>query len=316
MNLAFNARDAMPAGGRLTIETRNVELDEAFASEHLEAGLGPHVMLGVSDTGTGMDAETRSRIFEPSSPPRSREREPASACRRSTASSSRAAAPSGSTASSAAGRRSRSTMPRVEGTIERPVPRGGDEPRRTRDGARRPRTTDAVRLLTRFALERYGYTVLATSGGAEALQVATSLPGPIHVLLHRHADGGYDRNRSGREDRGRLAGHQSRLHVGLFRECQRLERRSPGSCGAARETIHRRDPGAQASPGARLPRPATVVPGSRRGRLGSPPVGRILQGRAQAPTATRAAADRGRFANSLDCLQIERPMEPNIWVPV
>jgi two-component system, cell cycle sensor histidine kinase and response regulator CckA len=95
MNLVVNARDAMPHGGKVTLETAHIGTEAVRARRPAGLPLGEYVMLAVTDTGVGMDSETQRRIFEPSSRPRTKKREPAWGFRSCTTSYDRAADISG-----------------------------------------------------------------------------------------------------------------------------------------------------------------------------------------------------------------------------
>ncbi len=183
MNLAINARDAMPSGGRLAIETGNVELDEAFARTNPEARPGPHVVLAVSDTGHGMDAQTMSRIFEPFFTTK----EEGKGTGLGLATVYGIVRQSGGTVNVASqpGRGTTFTvyLPRVEAEIEMAArvplaaPLGGTETILLVEDA------EALRLLVRELLESAGYTVLDAEAPDEALSLLQSTPGPIHLVL-------------------------------------------------------------------------------------------------------------------------------------
>ncbi|MBM3778837.1 MAG: response regulator, partial [Acidimicrobiia bacterium] len=183
VNLAVNARDAMPTGGTLTIETRDVMLDESHAAEHPSVQPGPHVMLAVSDTGIGMDEATRRQIFEPFFSTKG----PGKGTGLGLSTVYGIVAQSGGTVDvySKVGRGStfRIYLPRAEGTVEThphvrmpAAPGGGEVVLLVED-------EEGVRLLATRILESAGYTVLAAAGGEEALRLIEHLDQPVHLIL-------------------------------------------------------------------------------------------------------------------------------------
>jgi len=184
MNLAINARDAMPGGGTLTIETANVELDEAGAARHADVKPGSYVMLAVSDTGTGMDPETRARIFEPFFT--TKEQDVGTGLGLSTAYGIIKQSGGHIDVDTAIGKGTtfRIYLPRSRrgpgaASPQEAVPevRGGSETILVVEDE------EVVRGLARRALERYGYRVLVAADGEQALRLARQHPGRIHLLL-------------------------------------------------------------------------------------------------------------------------------------
>jgi signal transduction histidine kinase/ActR/RegA family two-component response regulator len=181
VNLAVNARDAMPGGGKLTIETRNVELD-------LDSGLGvpagPYVQLAVSDTGSGIDARIRAHIFEPFYTTKSVGK-----------GTGLGLATVHGIVQQSGGAISVYSEPGRGSTFKIYLPRVADEPLVTPTSVARLAAStgsetvllvedDApVRDLSRRALESRGYRVLVASDGAEGLRVAQAHAGAIDLLV-------------------------------------------------------------------------------------------------------------------------------------
>jgi signal transduction histidine kinase/ActR/RegA family two-component response regulator len=184
MNVAVNARDAMPQGGRLTLETANVDLDAAYARKHVGARPGPHIMLALSDTGIGMDPKTQARIFEPFFTTKG----PRKGTGLGLAMVYGIVKQSGGTiwvySEPGHGTTFKIYLPQIEDPIDAAqegsalaAPRSGTET------VLLVEDEDAVRDLARDILQATGYTVLEARHGAEALSICEKHPGAIHLML-------------------------------------------------------------------------------------------------------------------------------------
>jgi two-component system cell cycle sensor histidine kinase/response regulator CckA len=186
VNLAVNARDAMPEGGRLVIEVANVDLDAAYAANHADATPGPHVVLVVSDTGTGMDEATRERIFEPFFTTKP----PGQGMGMGLATVYGIVKQSGGSiyvySEPGHGTSFKVYLPRVEAAEgateavgvgdEGPLPRGGETILVVED-------EDAVRDFAVRTLAGLGYRILEAADPRTALAIAATHAGPIDLLL-------------------------------------------------------------------------------------------------------------------------------------
>jgi two-component system, cell cycle sensor histidine kinase and response regulator CckA len=184
MNLAVNARDAMPRGGQLTIETKNVNLDEAYVQAQSDSRAGPHVLLSVTDTGKGMPADVKAKIFEPffttKAPGKGTGLGLATVYGIVKQSGGHIAVSSevdvGTTFKVYLAR----SEPATEETKSRQAVRSSPQGTETILVAE---DEDGVRGLTRLILVECGYTVLAAANGAEAIRLAARHDGPIHMLI-------------------------------------------------------------------------------------------------------------------------------------
>jgi CheY-like chemotaxis protein len=183
MNLAVNARDAMPEGGSLLLETRDVELDESYLRTHPHARFGPHVMLAVSDTGEGMDAETLSRIYEPffTTKPQGK----GTGLGLSTVYGIVEQSGGSIEVYSEKGRGTtfKIYLPRVEARAEHTAAAEQTPPLTGSETVLLVEDESALRGMIREALEEAGYRVLDAATPRQALAIAESHQGNIHMML-------------------------------------------------------------------------------------------------------------------------------------
>ena len=184
MNLAVNAKDAMPSGGKLTIETANVELDESYARSHVDVKPGHYVMFSVSDTGVGMTPEVRERIFEPFFT--TKEMGKGTGLGLSTVYGIVKQSKGHIWVYSVQGKGTafKIYLPRVDEPLEEirkevlkeELPRGNETILIVED-------EEEVRKLAGKILERQGYEILETFNGDDALVACERRKSPIHLML-------------------------------------------------------------------------------------------------------------------------------------
>jgi len=184
VNLAANARDAMPTGGRITIETANTTLDDTYAKTHLDVQPGEYVMIAVSDDGNGMDAETRRRIFEPFFTTKAKGKGTGLGLAMVYGIVKQAGGDIWVYSELGKGTVFKLYFPRVREPAS--ALGGHSAPPLAREGGETVLVVEDerdVRELTAKMLKRMGYHALAAAGGAEALAIAGSYAGRIALVV-------------------------------------------------------------------------------------------------------------------------------------
>jgi PAS domain S-box-containing protein len=184
MNLAINARDAMPAGGKLYIRTADVELDENYVAHHIGVEPGRYVMLAVSDTGTGMDAQTQARIFEPFFTTKAQGKGTGLGLSTVYGIVKQSGGNIWVYSEQDLGTTFKVYLPRLDRVVERGMtgelravlPQGTETILLVED-------EEMIRKAAREILEANGYLVLEASGGAEALMICRTHKAPIQLLM-------------------------------------------------------------------------------------------------------------------------------------
>jgi two-component system cell cycle sensor histidine kinase/response regulator CckA len=210
MNLAVNARDAMEGGGKLTIETQNVCLDEGYVKQHITVMAGSYVMLAVSDTGQGMDEETQKRIFEPFFTTKDVGKGTGLGLSTVYGIIKQSGGHIWIYSEVGQGTTFKVYLPRVD--EEAQVYKPSQERQESRSGKETvllAEDEEMLRNLIRQVLTSFGYQVLEAANGAAALVVCEQYQDPIHLLITDVVMP----EMSGRELTDRLAGLRPEMKV-------------------------------------------------------------------------------------------------------
>jgi PAS domain S-box-containing protein len=183
VNLVVNSRDAMPRGGKLTIETKNVRLDEVYAREHGYVAAGPYVLLAVSDTGSGMDSETRAHIFEPFFTTKGQGKGTGLGLSTVYGIVKQTGGSIEVYSEVSHGTTFKIYLPPALEALRSAPPGPAVRPSPGSETILLVEDEEGVRALTRRVLVTYGYTVLEALSGEDAVEVAGRYPGVIHLMV-------------------------------------------------------------------------------------------------------------------------------------